>query len=142
MYGVEPIFWIKLICLIVIMLLSLFIFHTLMRKWLKVEKKMLSFQDHINERHKKIDLTIGLTFIPLIVVVTFSKLEREFTEKIWFLEVGFLFICLILLREAVQAFMEWRYSENKNDYIYTLCQLVFFAILAISIITTDSFGMF
>ena len=32
------------------------------------QKKMLSFRDHMNEKHKKIDLTIRLIFIPLILV--------------------------------------------------------------------------
>jgi uncharacterized membrane protein len=141
-YSLEPIFWIKLIFLVVIILISLFIFTTLMRKWLKVKKTMFSFTNHMNEKHKKIDLTIRLIFIPLIIAGSFFNLEREFTERIWFLETGFILICLVLLTEAVQAFMEWKYSENKNDYIYTLCQLVFIGILGLSIITTDFFGMF
>ena len=108
----------------------------------KSQKKVFSCQDQMNERHKKIDLAIRLVFIPLILAGSFSNFERGFTERIWFFETGFIVLCLILLTEAVQVYMEWKYSGNKNDYIYTLCQLVFIAVLAISLLTTDFFGMF
>ena len=56
MYGIEPIFWLKLLLLITILLLLSFIFNTVISKWLKVEKKKFLSYDHVNEKHKKIGL--------------------------------------------------------------------------------------
>lgn len=113
-----------------------------MRRWLKVEKKMLFSYNHVNDKHQKIDWTIRIIFIAFIILGSFINIERDYTERIWFLEPWYLLIGLTILSEAVRAFMEWRYVDNKNTYIFTLSQLVFGMILVISILTTNCFGMF
>lgn len=141
-YGIETIFWHKLIFLIVILSLLFVIFNSVMRRWLKVEKKKFFSHNHVNEKHKKIDWAIRITFIAFMILGSFINVTRDYTERIWFLEPWYLLFGLTILSEAFRACMEWRYADNKNAYIFTLSQLVFGMIVVISILTTNAFGMF
>jgi len=141
-YGIEPIFWLKLIFLIVILSLLFFIFNSVMRRWLKVDKKkFFSTLNHLNDKHKKVDWTIRIIFISFMIVGFYFNSTRDYTERIWFLEPWYLLFGLTILSEAVRAFMEWKYADNKNAYLFTLSQLVFGMIVVISILTTNFFGM-
>lgn len=141
MYGIEPIFWLKLVFLLVIFSLLFIIFNAVMRKWLKVEKKKVFSHNHVNGKHQKMDWTIRIIFIIFLILGSSINVTRDYTERIWFLEPWYILFALIILSEAVRAFMEWRYADNKNAYIFTLSQLVFGILLVVSILTTDFFGM-
>ncbi|QFG00079.1 DUF4181 domain-containing protein [Psychrobacillus glaciei] len=141
-FGIEPIVWLKLIFVIVIFLILFIIFGSFIRRWLKVEKKKRFSHNHVNDKHQKIDWTIRIIFIAFIILGSFINVTRDYTERIWFLEPWYLLFGLTILSEAVRALMEWKYSDNKNAYIFTLSQLVFGMILAISILRTNFFGMF
>ena len=141
-YGIEPIFWLKLFFVIVIFLILFFIFGSVMRRWLKVEKNKLFSHNHVNDKHQKIDWTIRIIFIAFIILGSFINVTRDYSERIWFLEPWYLLFGLTILSGVVQAWMEWKYADNKNAYIFTLSQLVFGMILVISILTTNFFGMF
>lgn len=142
MYGLEPIFWLKLVFLIVILSLLFFIFNSVMRRWLKVEKRNFFSHNHVNDKHKKIDWTIRITFIAFMIVGSIINVTRGYTERILFLEPWYLLLSLTIVSEAVRACMELRYADNKNAYIFTLSQLVFGMIVVISILATNAFGMF
>jgi Domain of unknown function (DUF4181) len=60
-YGTEPAVGARLALLVAIVLLLLFSFNILARKWFKVEKKKLFSYNHVNEKHKKIDWIIRLS---------------------------------------------------------------------------------
>ncbi|QEY20776.1 DUF4181 domain-containing protein [Psychrobacillus sp. AK 1817] len=141
MYGIEPIFWLKLIFLIVILSLLFIVFGSVMRRWLKVEKKKFFSHNHVNEKHKKMDWTIRIVFIAFIILGSFINATLDFSERIWFLEPWYLLFGLTILSETVRALMEWKYADNKNSYIFTLSQLVFGMILVISILTTNFWGI-
>ncbi len=142
MYGIEPIFWLKMIFMIVILLLLFIIFELVLRQWLKVEKKKRFSHNHVNDKHSKIDWSIRIIFIAFIILGSIINANRDYTERIWFLEPWYVLFGLIILSEAVRALMEWKYADNKNAYIFTLSQLVFGIILVISILRTNFFGMF
>lgn len=140
MYGFEPMFWIKLIVVLVVFMLVLIIFNRVMRKWLKVEKKKAFTYNYVNKKHEKIDWTLRIIFIAAIVLGSFINIERN--ESLWYLEAWFIMFCLIFLTEAVRIFMEWRHAENKNDYLFTLSQLVFCTVIVTSFFTTNYYGLF
>ena len=142
MYGIEPIFWLKLLLMIMILLLFLFIFNTVISNWLKVDKKKFFSYDHVNEKHKKIDWTIRIVFIVSLLLGYFINITRDPMEWFWFLETWFLVIIYIVVTETVRAVMEWRYEENPKAYILTISQLVFVVILLFTIFKTDFFGLF
>lgn len=96
----------------------------------------------MNEQHKKIDWTIRIVFVVAIIVGGIINASRLPLIPILFLEPYFLLFIVIFLTEIVTAFMEWKYAENRNAYIFTVLQLIFMAILLLSIYITDFFGLF
>lgn len=128
--------------MIAMLLLLVHIFGTVMRKWLKVEKKKRFSHNHVNDHHSKIDWTIRIAFMFIIFVGTFINATRDPAEKIWFLEPWYLLFGLIFLSESVRIFMEWKYADNKNAFIFTLSQLLFSMIVVITSLSTNFFGMF
>ena len=116
-------------------------FNVVMSKWLKVEKKSFFSSSYVNEKHKKIDWTLRMTCIIIFILGNFINIERNPTERIWMLEPWNVLFGLIILTEVVRAYMEWKYEENKNVYIFTLSQCVFSALLVILIIKTNFLGI-
>jgi hypothetical protein len=113
-----------------------------MRKWFKVKKKKLFSYNHLNEKHKKVDWIIRITFVILIIVGGFYNAIQNPLERIWFLETHIVMFAFILASETVRAVMEKRYAENRNDYKYTLSQLGFISLSLLLIFTTNFFGLF
>ncbi|MEG0385769.1 MAG: DUF4181 domain-containing protein [Solibacillus sp.] len=53
----------------------------------------------------------------------------------------FVISIFLLLSELLRAFMEWKYAENKRDYIATITELLFGIGVALLLISTDFFGL-
>jgi len=134
--------WLKFILFITSYALLIFLFNIGMRKWFKVKKKKLFSYHHLNGKHKKIDWMIRITFVILIVVGGFYNATRPPLERVWFLETYILLIFLVILSETVTAVMEKRYAENRNDYKFTISQIVFLSLSVLLIFSTDFFGLF
>ncbi|WP_368505177.1 DUF4181 domain-containing protein [Alkalihalophilus sp. As8PL] len=136
MYGVVSTFLI----VFGIILLLVVLFNTIMRKWLRVEKKKFFSYNHINEKHKKIDWTIRITTIIAIFIGYVISIMRGSTEMIWALQPWFILLVFIVVSEMVRAIMERKYAENPNDYKFTISQIIFFLILFFTLYKTDFFG--
>lgn len=141
-YGIEPSFWLKFFLFLFALWLVMFLFGRIVRRILKVEKKKMFSYNHLNERHKKIDWTIRIVFIVVMFVGAIINSSRFPLNPILFLEPYFLLIMLVFSTEIVTAVMEWKYAENRNAYIFTVLQLIFIAILLLSVFITDFFGLF
>ncbi|GAB3802694.1 DUF4181 domain-containing protein [Virgibacillus kimchii] len=142
MYFIEPIFWLKLILVIGITLLVVTGFQALMSKWLKVENKKLFSYNHINDKHRKLDWTIRITFLTLLLFGFFYNISVEPYDTVWFLEPWFLLIIFIVFSQVARATMEWKYAENRKAYMFTLSELLFFGVVFIFFINTNFFGLF
>lgn len=140
-YGVEPNFWLKLFLFLAIIGLILFLFNIMMRKLLRVEKAKFFSYNHLNEKHKKLDWFIRITFIVVTLIGLIINISRDRMERIWFLETYFLLFIFIIATETVRAYMQWKYDTNRNAYIFTITQLVFMIILLVSLFTTNFFGL-
>ena len=141
MYGIEPTFWLNLILLLAIVLLLFVSFNTIMRKWLKVEKKKFFSYNHINERHKKIDWIIRITTIVVILSGYVITIIEGPLNMIWFLQPWFIIFIFIVVSEMVRAAMERKYAENPNAYKLTISQIIFMLILFFALYKTDFFGL-
>ena len=141
-YGIESSFWLKFFLFLFVLWLVMFLFSRIVRRILKVEKKKMFSYNHLNERHKKIDWTIRIVFIVVMFVGAIINSSRFPLNPILFLEPYFLLIMLVFSTEIVTAVMEWKYAENRNAYIFTVLQLIFIAILLLSVFITDFFGLF
>lgn len=141
-YGVESSFWLKFFLFLFVLWLIMFLFGAIVRRILKVEKKKMFSYNHLNERHKNIDWTIRIAFVVVMIVGAIINSSRFPLNPILFLETYFLLMMLVFLTEIVTAVMEWKYAENRNAYIFTLLQLLFIAILLLSMFITDFYGLF
>ncbi|RLQ92307.1 DUF4181 domain-containing protein [Falsibacillus albus] len=134
--------WSKILMILAIYFVVQLAINYLLRKWLKVKRKKLFSYNHLNEKHKKIDWTIRIITIVLLVIGTTINATRIPTEQFWFLQTYFILFMMIFSTETTRAIMEKKYAENRNDYLYTTFQLIFASILVISIFTTDFWGFF
>ena len=140
MYNTDFMLGLKVFVLLIIFTGISYIFEIIMSKYLKVEKPKFFSYNHVNEKHKKIDLIIRITSTIAILVSSFY-----FTINVenlpWFLQVWFIILIFIVISELVRIYMQWRYVENKKEYIFTLTQLVFNTILWTTVIGTSFFGL-
>lgn len=133
--------WIKLFIMLAVFGTILFFINKAMRKWLGVEKKEVFSYNHVNEKHKKIDWTIRILTILFMGIGFTLNVNRDPSERIWFLETYFLLIVFIFATEIARVAMEKKYAENKKDYIFTTFQLVMISLFFILIYLTDFFGI-
>ena len=139
---VEPIIWLKLFLFIGILLLLSFIFSYLMRKFLKVEKRKAFSNKPLNEKHKKIDWLILNGFIIIIFITQFFIIARDIKEPAWYLKAPFISIIFIVALGIARAFMEWKYAENRKEYIFTISPLIFILIMSLILLSTNFFNFF
>lgn len=141
-YGFEPYFWLKLIIILGVFSLLLFVFHTVMRKLLKIEKVKFFSNNYLNEEHKKIDWKIRMISIVVLLIGFIINIMRGPVDKLWFFESYFILFLSIIASESARAYMQWKYQTNRNAYIFTISQIVFICILMVSLFTTDLIGWF
>jgi len=140
-YGIEPFFLLKLLLVLSIFGVLLYLYNSMMRKLLKVEKKKIFSYNHINSTHKKVDWTIRILIIVCLFVGLFINVQNDFSDRYWFLETYFLLFLFITLSEIATAFMEWKYAENKNAYLFTIFQLLFIVAFLLIMFASDFFGL-
>ena len=142
LYAFESAFWLKLLFLIAVLSLSIFLFNALMRKLLNVERPKAFSHNHVNDAHSKIDWSIRILFIFLMLIGFFINASRVEEEPYLFLQPYFLLFVMIFITETVRAVMERKYAKNPNAYLYTVSQMIFATLLVIVVFSTDFFGIF
>ncbi|MRG85869.1 DUF4181 domain-containing protein [Salinibacillus xinjiangensis] len=121
-----------LIGAIILTLFSLlvYLFNLILRKKLKVKKrKLFAFNDFVNEKHGKIDWGIRIAMMIAIIVGSFATLIVYPDMRYPVLAPAFISFLFIYIQEFTRAYMEWKYSSNRNDFIYTLSSLGFISLL-------------
>ncbi|MEK5080705.1 DUF4181 domain-containing protein [Solibacillus sp. FSL W7-1436] len=134
-------FFANLILISSIFGLVLFFMNKFLRKWLNVEKKEIFSNHFVNKQHKKIDWTIRIAFIVVMLFGFFINISQDSSKHIWFLQPYILLFGLIIVTELVRIVMEKRYAANKNDYIFTAVQLVVISLFLLAVFSTDFFGL-
>jgi uncharacterized membrane protein len=86
MYGSESAFWLELVFLLAIFILLVAAFNATMRKRLNVEKKKFFSYNHVNDKHRKIDWTIRIAFMGVLLIGFFVNITRDFADQLWFLQ--------------------------------------------------------
>lgn len=142
MYGVESSFWLNLFLLLTIFFVLVGVFNAILRRWLGVQKPKAFSYNHVNDQHKKVDWSIRIFFIALMVLGYFINMARLPQERYLLLETWFLLFGLMFTMEIARVIMERKYAKNPNAYIYTLGQLVFILIIIVTLFSTDFFGIF
>jgi len=127
---------------LIVLVLVINIFGFVIRKLLGVERKKWFSYNHINERHKKLDWSVRIIFIGLCFISSYYMIDNDTLGIPWYFETWFILIVFLITSEMLRAFMEWRYAENKRDFVATIAEMVFMIIIVFLVITTGFFGLF
>lgn len=139
MEGVMAGFWIDFLWIVGGLVIALYLFHQVMTKILKVERRFFSY-NYVNEQHKKIDWYVRMGMIIFLLIGFFINMNKYGIDAIWFLEPWFLILVLVTLTESLRAYMEWKYAENRNEYKLTIFQLLFIFLVITIFYLTNFFG--
>nr|WP_275980170.1 DUF4181 domain-containing protein [Halalkalibacter alkaliphilus] len=131
----------NLVLLLTVVVVLIVSFDVIMRRWLKVKRESLFLYHHVNNKHKKIDWSIRTFVIVMIIIGYILNIQRDYMDRMWFFETWFIILIFIFLSGTTQAYMEWKYAENRNAYRLTLSQLAFATILFVLIYKTNFFGL-
>lgn len=110
----------------------IFLLNMLLRKILGVEKRKRFSNNYVNEKHQKIDWTIRMVMVFVVVIAAIFSFH---SIQIYMI---FLFVIFGAIQETVRAVMEKKYAENPNDYLFTLIQFP----LAIIVVFTLAYVVF
>lgn len=135
----EPMFWLKLLCIIAILMLLMYVFNRILRSVLKVERPLFS-NSFVNDKHKKMDWIIRTIFLAVIFVGIVVSYPKEFDEIVWYMNPYYLVFVMLAVTEGTRAVMEWKYASRK-DYMFTISQLIFGLLLVVLLFSTDFFGL-
>lgn len=137
----EPIIRIRLIIFLVGYLVLTFVFHFFMRRYLKIEKREGFVRKHINKQHKKIEQILMGIFIILMIGSYFYE-TRTLNAASGVFTMGIIILGFIAASELIRAYMEWKYLENRKDYILTLSELLFSVVILVIAFSINLFGLF
>ncbi|MGE8037139.1 DUF4181 domain-containing protein [Lysinibacillus sp. NPDC093692] len=131
-----------LILFLMVLLLIISIFGFVIRKLLGVERKKWFSYDYVNERHKKLDLSVRIIYLSLVFISSYYKFNNDNVRITWYFELWFIIIVFLVTSEMLRAFMEWKYAENKKDAVATIAEMMFMISIVFLTIKTDFFGLF
>ncbi|MGE7909672.1 DUF4181 domain-containing protein [Lysinibacillus xylanilyticus] len=131
-----------LMLFLIVVVLVINIFGFVIRKVLGVERKKWFSYNHINERHKKLDWSVRIIFMSLFFISSYYMIDNDTLGIPWYFETWFILIVFLITSEMLRAFMEWKYAENKKDFVATIAEMVFMIIIVFLVITTGFFGLF
>ena len=131
-----------LILFLLVLLLIISIFGFVIRKLLGVERKKCFSYNYFNERHKKLDLSVRIIFMILVLISSYYRNYNDPVEIAWYYEIWFIIIVFLVASEMLLAFMEWKYAENKRAFVATIVEMMFMISIVFLAIKTDFFGLF
>ena len=108
--------------LIIVLIISIFIFEKAINKLLGVEKKKISETSgrNIDRRGRGIILVVFLCTLPFVITE-----DTSFMKWYWILY----FIVLL----GFQSILEWKYLKNSKQHVTTLIFLLFIVIIMYNI---------
>ncbi|MFD1928920.1 DUF4181 domain-containing protein [Sporosarcina siberiensis] len=114
--GMPSGFWIELLIILLIIILLVGIIPAIFRYRMGAKKRKWFSYNQVNKLHKKVDLTLRIVFV--IFFITFAILFNIHPFSTYIM-IGL----FVLTQIGVQAYMEWRFSDNRKDFQVSLIQL-------------------
>jgi len=131
--------WIWLIVIVGVFIGVYYLLQWVLGKWLHLGKRR-HYRTYHNETHKKWDMRMRLVSILIIVVGYLWVMNHGFTGsygKVAFLTLG----SGVILQELCRAYMEWKYSEQRREYIRVLASAGYILMFLLSFYFTNFFGL-
>ncbi|WP_067725631.1 DUF4181 domain-containing protein [Oceanobacillus damuensis] len=133
----------NLTLLLGIFILLMFLFNSVMRKILNVERKKMFSNNYVNDKHKKYDIGIrSISAIVAIIALYFFTYKSSVPHMDSALYIFIIMLIFTILQELIRSYMEWKYLKDNNDYIFTLSQMIFITAAMIVFVTSDFLGLF
>ncbi|KOP69728.1 hypothetical protein AMS59_22695 [Lysinibacillus sp. FJAT-14745] len=131
-----------LMLFLIMLVLVVSTFGFVIRKLLGVERKKWFSYNHLNERHKKLDWSVRIIFTILVLISSYYMIYNDPVSIPLYFKTWFILIVFFITSEMLRAFMEWKYAENKKDFVATIAEMMFMISIVFLTITTDFFGLF
>ncbi|MCM2603199.1 DUF4181 domain-containing protein [Rossellomorea marisflavi] len=131
--------WIWLIVILGVFLGVYYLLQWALGKWLHLGKRR-HYRTYHNETHKKWDVRMRLVSALIIVVGYLWVMDNGFIGSYWnvhFLTLG----SGVILQELCRAYMEWKYSEQRREYIRVLASAGYVLVFLFTSYVTNLFGL-
>lgn len=109
-------FWTEPIIILLFTILLVGIIPAIFRYKMGADKKKWFSYNHINKLHKKIDWTLRIIYLISIIVSAIFFYTKP-------LLISIILAVFVLSQIIVQAFIEWKFSENRKNFKVSLIQL-------------------
>ncbi|WP_432355473.1 DUF4181 domain-containing protein [Sporosarcina sp. A2] len=129
------------VLLAVFVIVLFYVTEKIFRRLLGVDSKVALVTRSVNDNHRKIDWPLRAVFIIVLLFLAVIFASDNYTPLLWFYTSLIYLLVSNVTLELIRAYMQKKYSEQKNEYKVTLIQLVLSISLVIIIITTRFFGL-
>lgn len=131
-----------IVILIGVLSLIIFIFNSIMRILLHVKRPKWFSNNYVNDIHEKYDKKLRLIAVIAYIGAGFyfiyTTISSSSDVTLYLFLLGMIFTGI---QELFRAYMEWKYLEGKNDYLFTLSQVIFISTLVIVALRSEFFGL-
>jgi len=114
--GMPPGFWVELIKILLVVILLVGFIPAVFRYRMGASKNKWFSNNYINKFHEKVDWTLRIVIVISLII---SAILFNSQLLITYIILGF----GILTQIGFQAYVEWRFSDNRKDFQVSLIQL-------------------
>ncbi|ASN05414.1 DUF4181 domain-containing protein [Virgibacillus necropolis] len=126
-YGFTPGFWKEFIIIMGAVVFVVGGIPAIIRRRIGADKKKWFSYNHINEFHKKADRTLRTIFVISVIASLIIFVDKP-------LIVLLLSIFFSVSQLGFQAYVEWRFMENRNNFKVSLVEIVLIFVTLIGIL--------
>ncbi|MGX1265955.1 Na+/H+ antiporter NhaD/arsenite permease-like protein [Rossellomorea marisflavi] len=121
------------VAFIILYFIGSFILGKILRRKLRLNKRT---REHHNEIHRQWDKRVRVMLLVLLLILLGVCYYHDFSPMYVYISsvIGLLF------QELFQAYMDWKYSEKRNEYVRSLIEAGYMAFgltLFIAILSTS-----
>lgn len=125
-YELQPAFWKEFMTVMGVVLLLMVAIPAILRRTMGADKKIWFSYNHINEFHKKGDWALRISFTISLIAGMIIFRANPFI-------VLFISVFFSVSQLGFQAYVEWKFTENRKNYKVTIVEisLVFIAFIGV-----------
>src|SRR5690625_1393712 len=115
-YELQPEFWKEFMTIMGAVLLLMVAIPVILRRAMGADKKIWFSYNHINDFHKKGDWALRISFMISLIAGVISFRVNLFI-------VLFISGLFSVSQLGFQAYVEWKFTENRNNYKVTIAEI-------------------
>ncbi|QAS51377.1 DUF4181 domain-containing protein [Halobacillus litoralis] len=126
-YGMPEGFWQEFWLVMGAVIFIITVIPAIIRKRIGADKKKWFSYNHVNEFYEKYDWMLRVSFIVVFIIGAIVF----YGKPLFLLVLSFVFHMIQL---AFQSYSEWRFAENRKNYIVSLIEIVLLFIVLIGVL--------